>query len=201
MMTSPPSPVSGTSAVPRAASTAIEAGERKRVPLPCSPSETAERVPVRWLVFSRQGDDHLAGTWDRLRHLEAEGRVSIGGKLTDVGAAYARADVVVCPSVHESFCRVAAEAMLNGIPVAGSDLEPVRALLGEGDAGLLFPVGDLDAGAEAIARLARDRGLRERLGRAGRDRAGAYAPAAIGARFVELLGLGTIGDAGDPVPA
>ena len=66
----------------------------------------------------------------------------------------------MCPSVLESFCRVAAEAMLNGIPVVGSDLAPIRALLGDDEAGLLFPVGDTHRAAEAIARLVADGGLR-----------------------------------------
>ena len=79
-------------------------------------------------------------------------------------------DVVVCPSVLESFCRVAAEAMLNGIPVVGSDLAPIRALLGDDEAGLLFPVGDTHRAAEAIARLVADGGLGRsaRLGGGGR---------------------------------
>jgi glycosyltransferase involved in cell wall biosynthesis len=96
--------------------------------------------------------------------------------------------VVVCPSVQESFCRVAAEAMLNGIPVVGSDLEPVRALLGDGDAGLLFPVGDVAAGAEAIVRLARDPGLRQRLGDQGRARAAVFGGEPVRRAFLELLG-------------
>ena len=37
---------------------------------------------------------------------------------------------------------MAAEAMLNGIPVVGSDIPPIRDLLGDGEAGLLFAVGD-----------------------------------------------------------
>jgi glycosyltransferase involved in cell wall biosynthesis len=157
--------------------------------LPDLVEKVAEREPVRWLLFTQQTDDHLPEVWDRLRALEAAGELTIAGKTTDVAGAYARCDVVVCPSVLESFCRVAAEAMLNGIPVAGSDLEPVRALLGDGEAGLLFPVGDLDAGADAIARLARDRQLRERLGREGRVRAAQFGPEVVGERFAQLLGL------------
>ena len=159
--------------------------------LPDLVEKVAEREPVRWLLFTQQTDDHLPEVWDRLRALEADGRLTIAGKTTDVAGAYARCDVVVCPSVLESFCRVAAEAMLNGIPVAGSDLGPVRALLGDDEAGLLFPVGDLDAGADAIARLARDPQLRERLGREGRARAAQFGPEAVGDRFAQLLGLGS----------
>lgn len=162
--------------------------------------ELIERVgdQARWLVFSRQTDDHLSGTWDRLRQLEAGGRVSIEGKLTDVRAAYARSDVVVCPSLRESFCRVAAEAMLNGIPVVGSDLEPVRALLGDGEAGLLFPAGDTGAGAEAVARLSADAELRGRLGAEGRRRAAAFGAEPVRRAFLELLGLREAGASATP---
>ena len=83
-------------------------------------------APVRWLIFSRQTDEGLDETWERLRAMTATHPVSIEGKLVDVGTAYGRCDIVVCPSELESFCRVAAEAMLNGIPVVGSDLEPHR---------------------------------------------------------------------------
>jgi glycosyltransferase involved in cell wall biosynthesis len=148
-----------------------------------------DRVPVRWLVFSRQTDGDLDVTWQRLQAMAGNGHVSIEGKFPDVREVYARCDVVVCPSVLDSFCRVAAEAMLNGIPVAGSDLPPIRDLLGDDEAGLLFPVGDVDAAAAAIARLARDAGLRTRLGEAGRRRAAAYDPATVRRQLLALYGI------------
>ena len=138
---------------------------------------TQRLVDADWLVFSHQTDDDLEPTWRRLRAMAADGRVSLEGKFPDVRTVYARCDIVVCPSVLESFCRVAAEAMLNGIPVVGSDLEPIRALLGDDEAGLLFPVGDTQRAAAAIARLVSDEGLRARLGEAGRRRAAPYDPA------------------------
>ena len=94
------------------------------------------------------------------------GGLSIEGKFTDVRDAYARCDVVVCPSVLDSFCRVAAEAMLNGLPVVGSDLPPIRDLLGDDEAGLLVPSGDVEAAAKAVARLVDD----PELARAGSGR-------------------------------
>ncbi len=39
--------------------------------------------------------------------------------------------------------------MLNGIPVVASDIEPLRELLGDDEAGLLFPPGDAVAAAAA----------------------------------------------------
>ncbi len=157
--------------------------------LPDIIAELGDRVPVRWLVFSRQTDDDLDATWQRLHTMAGNGHVSIEGKFPDVRSVYARCDVVVCPSVLDSFCRVAAEAMLNGIPVAGSDLPPIRALLGDDEAGLVFPVGDIEAAAAAIARLVGDDGLRTRLGEAGRQRAAVYDPATVRRQLLTLYGI------------
>ncbi|HJW60721.1 MAG TPA: glycosyltransferase family 4 protein, partial [Actinomycetota bacterium] len=140
-------------------------------------------------IFSRQTDEGLDETWESLRAMTTTHPVSIEGKLVDVGTAYGRCDIVVCPSELESFCRVAAEAMLNGIPVVGSDLEPVRALLGDDEAGILFPVGDVDAAVKAVVRLATDPALRREQGAVGRQRAEAFAPDVVGAQFRRLYGL------------
>jgi glycosyltransferase involved in cell wall biosynthesis len=148
----------------------------------------ATGVPARWLLFSQPTDDDLADTWSRLRDLAAGGRLSIEGKHPDVRTVYARCDVVVCPSVLESFCRVAAEAMINGIPVVGSDLPPVRALLGDDEAGLLFPPADTAAAAAAITRLVAYPDLRRRLGATGRQRAAAYAPDRVCRQLLALYG-------------
>jgi glycosyltransferase involved in cell wall biosynthesis len=157
--------------------------------LPDIIERTCAEAPVRWLIFSRQTDEGLDETWERLRAMTATHPVSIEGKLVDVGTAYGRCDIVVCPSELESFCRVAAEAMLNGIPVVGSDLEPVRALLGDDEAGILFPVGDVEAATKAVVRLATDPALREEQGAEGRRRALAFAPDVVGAQFRRLYGL------------
>lgn len=147
-------------------------------------------LPVTWLVFADQHPSSDPEAWEKLRRL-SPGRVSIVGKVADVRQAYARCDIVLCPSLQESFCRVAAEAMLNGLPVVASDLEPLRHLLGVDEAGLLFPPGDVHAAAAALGRLAADEPLRKRLGECGRERAGAYAPSAVGRRLAALYGVPT----------
>jgi glycosyltransferase involved in cell wall biosynthesis len=151
----------------------------------------APEAALQWLVFSNPTDDDLATTWDRLLALErsAELSLSIEGKLTDVRAAYERCDIVVCPSVLDSFCRVAAEAMLNGLPVVGSDLPPIRDLLGDDEAGLLVPPGDVDAAAKAIVRLVDDPELRARLGATGAERAAAFTPESVRALLLERYGI------------
>jgi glycosyltransferase involved in cell wall biosynthesis len=151
--------------------------------------ERTADLPVDWLVFTAQTSAANADTWGRLHELAASGRVELVGKLPDVRLAYARCDIVVCPSYRDSFCRVAAEAMLNGIPVVGSDLDPIRALLGEDEAGLLFPRGDVDAAVAAIGRLVGDDELRARLGSAGPARAAVFSTSGVVSQLRSLYGL------------
>ncbi len=147
-----------------------------------------EDLPVRWVLYTSRTDNDLGPVWDRLQALPDD-RVDFAGKTTDIRSGYARFDVVFCPSLKESFCRVAAEAMINGLPVVASDLEPLRELLGPDEAGLLVAPDDARAAAEAIRRLAQDPELRSRLGERGRARARAFEPSSVVRRLGTLYGL------------
>jgi glycosyltransferase involved in cell wall biosynthesis len=80
------------------------------------------------------------------------------------------------------------QAMAAGRPVVTADTPAVRELLEDGRSALLVPAGDPDALAAALARLAADGALRERLGAAARA---AYlergVPRAVAARLRDAL--------------
>ncbi len=79
--------------------------------------------------------------------VELLGRVS----EQDKPRLYATADVYCAPNTFgESFGIVLAEAMATGTAVVASDLEAFRAVLDDGRAGALFPVGDAAALAEVL---------------------------------------------------
>ncbi len=61
--------------------------------------------------------------------------------------------------------------MAAGVPVVATDSGAIRDLITDGDEGFLVPVGDADALADRIARLAADPALRARQGARGRSRA------------------------------
>ena len=65
-----------------------------------------------------------------------------------------------------------AEAMAAGVPVACSDIEPLREVAG--DAALLFTPAHEQAIAQALDRITGDEGLRTRLTAAGRRRAARF---------------------------
>jgi glycosyltransferase involved in cell wall biosynthesis len=147
-------------------------------------------VAVEWAMFlpkPRSSNRDGKAVWSRLEALSIGRRVSFPGRMSDVRDAYRACDIVICPSRRESFGRIAAEAMVNGLPVVASDIGPFRELVGE--AGLLFPTGDTAAAAAAVRRLVEEPSLRERLGLRGVERAASFGPGPIARRFSELYGL------------
>ena len=90
------------------------------------------------------------------------------GFRSDAPALLAAADLLVLPSEREGLPLSVLEAMAHGRPVVVSD-GPGNAEAA-GDAGVVVPVGDVDALAAAMARLAGDRAERVRLGALGRKR-------------------------------
>ncbi|MEA3200213.1 MAG: glycogen synthase [Thermoplasmata archaeon] len=117
---------------------------------------------------------------------------SLGAKLlgpmdeAEVIRELAQGDVLVHPSVTESFGMAVVEGMACGLPVVCSDL--LSFLVTHGQEGYLVPTkGGDEARVEALrARLSEllaDAGLRERMGRAARERAVAgYAWDSVAAR-------------------
>lgn len=71
----------------------------------------------------------------------------------------------------ESFGIVVIEAMACGLPAIASDYPGVRAVIDDGETGLLVPQADPDAVAGALRRLAASDAERERMGAAGRAKA------------------------------
>jgi len=72
------------------------------------------------------------------------------------------------PNWKEQFGRVLIEAMACGVPVIGSDSGEIPNVIG--DAGLIFPEGDIVALRDSIARMLADPERRARYAEAGRQR-------------------------------
>jgi len=83
-------------------------------------------------------------------------------------SVYAAADVKVISSDYESFCFAAIEAMSAGVPVLTTDCAWVPRLVADG-AGMVVPVGDAEAFAAGLKKLADNPALRQRMGATGRQ--------------------------------
>ncbi|MBN1356994.1 glycosyltransferase family 4 protein [bacterium] len=92
-----------------------------------------------------------------------------GEKLPEL---YRHSDIVVCPSIwQEPFGIVPLEGMASGLPVVASWIGGMRYTVLNGETGFLFKPGDPVELAGYLKQLIRDRKLRIRMGRAGRQRA------------------------------
>jgi len=98
------------------------------------------------------------------------GAVTFLGECQHVGAIMRDAtDVLLAPSRDESFGLTLAEAGFFGVPAVVSDIPAHLEVVGD-QAGVIVPVDDVSAFAEAMKRVAGDPLLRRRLGDAARER-------------------------------
>lgn len=84
--------------------------------------------------------------------------------------AYARADVLLFPSLRETQGLVAVEAMACGLPVVASDIDGIRDVVRDGVEGCLVPLGDADGFADAIGAICSDIVTWRAMSEAGRQR-------------------------------
>jgi glycosyltransferase involved in cell wall biosynthesis len=99
-------------------------------------------------------------------------------------------DVFVFPSTTETFGLSVVEAAMAGLPIIASDLAVLREVLSTQDGGraALFAASNDAAGiAKALAEMAADPGLAERLASAGARLAEKYSPAVMCAGYEALL--------------
>ncbi|MBA4156281.1 MAG: glycosyltransferase family 4 protein [Gemmatimonadetes bacterium] len=140
----------------------------------------------------RKGIGELAEAWPRIAaavpnaHLviagrgphEAVFRASLAGVprvhwlgfREDIPALMRALDILLVPSHWEGFGLVAVEALAAGTPPVVTRASSLPELVADGVEGRLIPVRDSVALADAAIELARDPALRDRMGRAGRER-------------------------------
>lgn len=108
--------------------------------------------------------DKLLGNLDISDHLSF---VS-GLETYEVVNLYAKASVVVVPSIYEGFGLPAGEAMACGVPVISTDGGALPEVVGE--CGIIIPTKNQNAISDAITQLFEDPEKREVLSRLGRER-------------------------------
>ena len=101
----------------------------------------------------------------------AEGVITYLGHRDDMHVVLQEADIVCLPSYREGFPKVLLEAMACGLPCITTDVPGCRAAIRHNDNGLLIPVNDSLALANAISTLAQNQEMRSVMGQRGRTRA------------------------------
>jgi glycosyltransferase involved in cell wall biosynthesis len=117
-------------------------------------------------------------------------RVHVLGWRDDAREITAALDVFVLPSEAEGVPMTILEAMRAGVPVVASDVGSVRDAIDDGETGVLVPVGDAGALADAIAALLADDERRARLVASARERVRSSFSSASAARWFESVYAG-----------
>ena len=104
---------------------------------------------------------------------------------TDLGRAVASADLLLQPSVTETFGNVTSEAMACALPVVGANATGTRSLVVDGITGRLIEPRDIAGYADAIAHYIRNSIAAREAGVAGEIAAGAYTWDAVNGTLAE----------------
>lgn len=124
---------------------------------------------VRWVMVGAPDPGNPASvTTADIEAWRAEGAVELLGERRDIAAVYAQSHIAVLPSYREGLPKSLVEAAACGRAVVTTDVPGCRDAIEPGVSGLLVPVRDAGALAQAVVSLARDGQRREAMGRAGR---------------------------------
>ncbi|MBS4046094.1 MAG: glycosyltransferase family 4 protein [Alphaproteobacteria bacterium] len=130
----------------------------------------AEGVRARFVLVGRRDPDNKTDIGEAvLQGWIESGVVEYWGFSQDMPAMLARANLIVMPSYREGLPRGLIEAAAIGRAIVTTDAPGCREVVRHAENGLLVPVGDGKATADAIRRLLQDPMLRQRL--AARSRA------------------------------
>ena len=138
----------------------------------------------------------IAGEGDERAAIERDiAELGLGGRVRLLGAQprarvvelFAAVDASILSSSWENFPHTVVEALAAGTPVLATATGGVAEVVHEGENGLLVPVGDAGALADAIRRFFDDDELRRRLRAASAGSVADYAPDRVFTQLEETL--------------
>lgn len=124
------------------------------------------RVHNAYLWIAGEGPERAALEQQAL-DLGIKPRVRFLGWRTDTAALLAACDVFVCPSRHEPLGNVVIEAWAQGKPVVAADSLGPGTLINHLQSGVLSPVDDAPAMADALAAVLEDPELADHIAEGG----------------------------------
>ena len=130
-------------------------------------SALAELPPLSWKLTCAGSTTRSTPTVDRVRAAIArhgfDERVRLVGERDEktLNELYNRSDIVVSPSLRETYGMAVAEALARGLPVVATATGTSARLVGD-HAGSVVPPGDPRALSEALAKMIADQAFRAR---------------------------------------
>ena len=140
-------------------------------------AKIADKYPEDKLLI--YGTGSLKETLNQLiEALDLKNRVILMGATKDVPSVLASTKIFALSSDYEGMPNCLMEALAAGVPCISTDCPcgGPRALIKDGEDGLLIPVGDEDAMAQSLDRLLADFGYSESLGKKAKENAKRFHP-------------------------
>jgi len=132
-------------------------------------ARVVEHIPARLLLVG-DGPDRSQAEW-LARRKGIQERIHFLGKQASVNDLLPLADLMLMPSELESFGLVALEAMACKVPSIATEVGGIPELIEDGVNGRLFPVGGVEAMAQAAVDLLSDDAKHAAMAAAGRQTA------------------------------
>ena len=130
----------------------------------------AAGADIRWVLVGEPDPGNPASvSVQQVRAWHEEGLVEWLGERKDIAQVYADAHIAVLPSYREGLPKSLIEAAACGRAVVTTDVPGCRDAITPGETGLLVPVRDAQALAQAVMQLATDASRRQAMGAAGRQ--------------------------------
>lgn len=122
-----------------------------------------------WLVGQPDHGNPSSISYKDVEHWQQEGLIEYLGYRTDIADVFSLTNLVVLPSYREGLPKVVIEAAACGRAIITTDVPGCRDAIEPNVTGLLVPVRDAEALADAIQQLLSDADLRRSMGAAGRE--------------------------------
>lgn len=130
----------------------------------------ANGVQARFVLVGAGHKENPTNIGDmQLRRWVEEGVVEWWGHRDDMAGVFTASHVVVLPSYGEGLPKVLLEAAACARPLIATNVRGCREIVRDGENGLLVPLKDPQALAQAMTTLLQDRALRDRMGARGRE--------------------------------
>jgi len=134
-------------------------------------AQTHKHLQASLLIVGvvRAGEDKK--TLDEFVQANPNAKIVVTGYVSphDLPAYYSLIDVLLYPSQHDGMPNAVLEAMACGKPVIATPVGGILDVIKDGENGILIPVNDGDALANAIHEVLSDAELRNRLGKNARQ--------------------------------
>lgn len=138
---------------------------------------------IHFMIVGGGEDEHRLRAAAEQRGLS---NVTFTGFIDNVGDYLAAFDIFLMPSNFEALGSILIDAMNQGLPVVATQVGGIPTLVHHDETGILVEPRRSDQIRNAILQLYGDKQLRKRMGKAAREQAMTYTPAAMCDSYVSI---------------